>query len=72
MPLERKKPLSGGLWYGARMDYTDWMWLKFFAIVGAAFVWGIWRGFIGKPLGREPTDTESAQAQADPEASERR
>jgi bacteriorhodopsin len=32
------------------MDYSDWLWIKFCVIVGAAFVYGIWRGFTGRPL----------------------
>lgn len=39
------------------MDYSDWLWIKFFLIVTAAFVYGFWRSFTGRPLEREEADT---------------
>lgn len=46
------------------MDYTDWIWLKFWLVVGAAFVYGVWRGFTGQPLepGSDGTDPASTAA----------
>jgi len=29
------------------MDYIDFRWIKFGAIVLAAFIWGIWKGMKG-------------------------
>lgn len=34
--------------YTGRMDYIDFMWVKFLAVVGLAFLYGIWRGLTGR------------------------
>lgn len=30
------------------MEFTDYMWIKFFVLVGLAFLYGIWQGLNGK------------------------
>lgn len=42
------------------MDYSDWVWFKFWLIVAAAFVYGLWRGFTGQPLEQEQDGTGQA------------
>ena len=37
--------------------FTDYLIWKAIAIVVAAFIWGIWRGFNGLPLGVERPDS---------------
>lgn len=41
------------------MEYSDYQIWKAVALVVAAFVYGIWRGFTGRPLGQERRDTDS-------------
>ena len=43
------------------MDYTDFLLLKLALFTVAAFVWGLWRGLNGQPLGRVPYDNQAAQ-----------
>ena len=45
-----------GWCYAAGMEFTDWMWIKFGALCAAAFIWGVYRGFIGKPLHLEQNE----------------
>ena len=43
------------------MDYVDYLWLKFWLVVGAAFVWGLYCGLIGRPLGQGQRDNRTEQ-----------
>ncbi len=45
------------------MEFTDYMLWKALAIVAAAFVWGLYCGLTGRPLGRERPDNQAAQDQ---------
>ena len=47
------------------MDYTDWLWFKFWLFIVAAFVWGLWRGITGQPLEPGPHGTETDPAGQD-------
>lgn len=49
------------------MEFTDWLWIKFGALVLLAAIWGFWRGFTGQPLELEQHDTVPGQhgSQAD-------
>lgn len=38
------------------MEFTDYLWIKFWVLVGLAGVYGFWRGISGQPLEREPHD----------------
>jgi hypothetical protein len=31
------------------MEFTDWMVWKFWVLVALALIYGIWRGFTGRP-----------------------
>ena len=33
------------------MDFVGFLWLKFWVLVALAFVWGLYCGFTGRPLG---------------------
>lgn len=45
------------------MEFTDFMLWKAGAIVAAAFVWGLFCGITGRPLGRERRDSQTEQDQ---------
>jgi hypothetical protein len=45
------------------MEFTDFILWKAGAIVAAAFVWGLFCGITGRPLGREPSDSQAGLAQ---------
>jgi len=49
------------LWYGAAVDYTDWLWLKLIGMIVLAFCWGFWRELTGRPLQRERRDRASGE-----------
>lgn len=40
------------------MDYTDYLIVKFIVLVVGAFVWGIYCGVTGRPLGPGPRDSQ--------------
>lgn len=43
------------------MEFSDYLWIKFFALVGLAFLVNlIYSAFTGKTLGQEPNDTPTA------------
>jgi len=54
----KKSPHAAGL--GGGVDYSDWVWIKFWLIVAAAFVYGFWRGLTGRPLEQEADGTGQA------------
>ena len=60
-----KKPAQGGLvaGYSSRVEFTDYMLWKAGAIVAAAFVWGLYRGFTGRSEHSERPDSQAAQDQ---------
>lgn len=39
------------------MSHIEWVIAKALLLVLAAFIWGLFRGLIGRPLGRERSDT---------------
>lgn len=41
------------------MDFVDYLWLKFGVLVALAFVWGLYCGFTGRPLGEERRDNQT-------------
>lgn len=45
------------------MDFLDYMWAKLAFFVIAAFVWGIYCGVTGRPLGGAPRDSQAGEAQ---------
>jgi hypothetical protein len=45
------------------MEFTDYMLWKAGALVLAAFVWGIFCELTGRPLGGEPSDSQTAATQ---------
>jgi hypothetical protein len=60
LSLEMQKAALGGFW--GDMDYSDYLWIKFGLVVFAAFIWGIYCGLTGRPLGREQTDKSQSPA----------
>lgn len=30
------------------MEFSDYLWIKFFVLVGLAFLYGLWKGITGK------------------------
>lgn len=45
------------------MEFTDFMLWKAGIFVGAAFVWGLFCGITGRPLGRERHDSQTGKPQ---------
>lgn len=42
-------------------DFTSYLWIKFFVILGAAFVWGMFCELTGRQLSGEPNETAPTQ-----------
>jgi hypothetical protein len=52
-----KNPLKAG--YNVAMEFTDYMWLKFWVVVFLAFCYGFYRAFTGtEPAEPAQSDTE--------------
>jgi hypothetical protein len=41
------------------MEYIDFVLWKALALVVAAFIYGLWRGLTGRPLGQARSDTDT-------------
>jgi hypothetical protein len=42
-----QKPAHGGRG-GRIVEFTDYLWIKFFVLVGLAFLYGLWKGITGR------------------------
>lgn len=40
------------------MEFSDYLIAKLIVLAVAAFIWGVYCGFTGRPLWREPRDKE--------------
>jgi hypothetical protein len=49
-----------GYWAVA-VEFTDYLWLKFFVLVGLAAIYGFWQGFTGKS--KPPAQQDKAAAE---------
>lgn len=58
--------------YIATMEFSDYLLWKAGAIVAAAFVWGLYCGLTGRPLGRAQSDSQVAQDQRSAEGPAKR